>query len=85
MLGTCAHCIPPPSTHPLQTAYREKLVRRQLRHVVAEGRRRHLGRLFWWVLALVPQVGWAGEQLPRCRGRAAACFAGCVPAAALHA
>lgn len=41
---------------PAQTAYREKLVRRQLRHVAADGRRRHSSRLLLWVLALVPQV-----------------------------
>ena len=39
-----------------QTAFREKLVRRQLRHEVADGRRRHTMRLMWWVLAMVPQV-----------------------------
>lgn len=43
-----------------QTAFREKLVRRRLRHVCADGRRRHTTRLLWWVLALVPQVRWAG-------------------------
>ena len=54
-----ASCLPPlhPAPHlPTQTAYREKLVRRRLRHVAADGRRRHTMRLLWWTLAMVPQV-----------------------------
>lgn len=45
-----------------QTAFREKLVRRRLRHVCADSRRRHTTRLMWWVLALVPQVRKAAES-----------------------
>lgn len=45
----------------LQTAFREKVVRRQLRHEVADGRRRHRLRLMWWALAMVPQVGGGCE------------------------
>lgn len=43
-------------------------MRRQLRHVAADGRRRHTMRLVWWMLAMVPQVGGAGYWPlgPRC-------------------
>ena len=41
---------------PLQTAFRERQVRRELRHVAADGRRRHSRRLVWWTLAMLPQV-----------------------------
>ncbi|KAI7842265.1 hypothetical protein COHA_003906 [Chlorella ohadii] len=46
------------------TAFREKLVRRRLRHVCADSRRRHTTRLMWWVLALVPQLPLMLTPLP---------------------
>lgn len=46
------------------TAFREKLVRRRLRHVAAEGRRRHMTRLVWWSLAMVPQLPLMVTPLP---------------------
>ncbi|KAL4445774.1 hypothetical protein ABPG77_008973 [Micractinium sp. CCAP 211/92] len=46
------------------TAFREKLVRRRLRHVAAEGRRRHMTRLMWWALAMVPQLPLMLTPLP---------------------
>lgn len=46
------------------TAFREKLVRRRLRHVAADGRRRHMTRLLWWMLAMVPQLPLMVTPLP---------------------
>jgi hypothetical protein len=54
------HCYASGRVHSnsaLQTAYKERMVRRQLRHVAASGRRRHATRLVWWTLAMLPQVG----------------------------
>ena len=44
--------------------YKERLVRRRLRHLVAEGKRRHRTRLVWWMLALVPQIPLMVTPLP---------------------
>ncbi|EFN57694.1 hypothetical protein CHLNCDRAFT_142893 [Chlorella variabilis] len=46
------------------TAYKERMVRRQLRHVAADGRRRHTMRLVWWMLAMVPQLPLMLTPLP---------------------
>ena len=42
----------------------EKLVRRRLRLLVHEGKRRHRTRLLWWSLALVPQLPLMLTPLP---------------------
>lgn len=46
------------------TSFKEKLVRRRLRHVASDGRRRHTTRLLWWALAMVPQLPLMVTPLP---------------------
>jgi hypothetical protein len=48
----------------VQAAFKERMVRRQLRHVAAGGRRRHAVRLVWWTLAMVPQLPLMLTPLP---------------------
>lgn len=45
-------------------AFQERLVRRRLRHIAADGLRVHRTRLVWWMLAIVPQVPLMVTPLP---------------------
>jgi hypothetical protein len=43
---------------------KERLVRRRLRLLALQGKRRHRRRLFWWSLAMVPQIPLMVTPLP---------------------
>jgi len=46
------------------SSYKERLIRRRLRLLALQGRRRHRRRIFWWGLAMVPQIPLMVTPLP---------------------